>query len=84
MALGLLKQRGENRSKRDDHADEEERKPHRSPKRGIAGRTRLLRDVGVGDAERDHREEEERSGQDVKVAAHVHYFTVQTPIMMAA
>ena len=48
----------------------EEREAHRSPERGVAGRAGLLRDVGVGDAERDHREEEKGSGEDVEVASH--------------
>src|SRR5665213_2079818 len=70
MALGLFKERREHRGQRDHHADKEQRKPHRPPQRRIARRARLLRNVGVRDAKGDHRKDEERAGEDIKIATH--------------
>lgn len=70
VSLSLLEERREDGGQRDHHADKEERQSHGSPERAVAGRTRLLRDVRVRDAERDHREDEKGAGEDVEIASH--------------
>ena len=78
-AFGLLEERGENGGEGDDHTDAEEAESHGSPEGDVAGAAGLLGDVGVGDAEGYEREEEERGGEDVKVASHDDgfYFTAR-------
>src|ERR1039458_4319427 len=49
-ALGLLEERREDAGERDHQRDEEEHPAPGSPQRRVAGRARLLRDVGIGNA----------------------------------
>ncbi len=69
-ALGLFEERGEDSSQRDDERDEEENDAGDTPQGGVSGRAGLLRDVGVGEAAGDEREESQCGGEDVEVASH--------------
>jgi len=69
-AFGLLEEGGEDAGEGDDEGDEEEDEAHGAPERGVAGRTGLLRYVGVGDTAGEQREDGEGCGEDVEVAGH--------------
>jgi hypothetical protein len=69
-AFGLLEERGEDASEGYHETDDEEGETHGAPERGVTGRPRLLRDVGIRDAAGDEREEDERGGEDEEVASH--------------
>ncbi len=69
-ALGLLEEGGEDAGEGDDEGDDEEDEAHGAPERLVAGGAGLLGDVRVREAAGDQREEGERGGEDVEVAAH--------------
>ena len=68
-ALGLLEQRRQNAGEGDEETDDQETEAHGAPKSDVSWGPGLPRDVGVGDAAGDQREEDEAPGDDVEVAA---------------
>ena len=70
-ALGLLEEGREDAAEGDQQRQQEEAEAHGAPERGVAGRTGLLRDVGVGEAAGDQREHREGGGENEEVASQV-------------
>src|SRR5882762_1657190 len=67
--LGLLKHMLQNGHQSGDKADDEKKEADSTPKDCVSRRTRLVGDARKRDTERDQREEEQRGGEDVEVAA---------------
>src|SRR6266851_7747431 len=69
-AFGLFEERGKDTGEGHHQGDDKEDKTHCAPERGVAGRTRLLSDVGVGDPTGDQCEEGQCCSENEEVASH--------------
>jgi hypothetical protein len=68
--LGLFEEGGEDAGEGDEERDAEEGDGGHAPEGRVAGRARLLGDVGEGQAEGEEGEASDGGGEDVEVASH--------------